>query len=93
MHHNDEHTIANGGANDVASEEVRVHSKAVSSEVLRLADTCFEMFSIRELKYPRAILPELKAAFPSLTTEQLSDGIWQAIAWKRVLCRIARGIH
>lgn len=60
------------------------------NRVLEIADTCFEVFSSRELKNSATILPELVATYPDLSQSELLQSINLALSWKRQL-RKARG--
>jgi hypothetical protein len=60
------------------------------NRVLEIADTCFEVFSAKELKNCEAILPELVATYPDLSKSELHQSINLALTWKRQLRR-ARG--
>jgi hypothetical protein len=61
--------------------------------VIDVADTCFEIFTIRELKQPQAILPELSAAFPDIENHELLRAISLALTWKRLLKSVGRTLH
>jgi hypothetical protein len=65
----------------------------MDSRLFELADACFEMFSLKELRHPKKILPELKAAFPDLTATQISQGISVALSWKRLLGMGGKTLH
>ena len=60
------------------------------NRVLEIADTCFEVFSAKELKNSETILPELVATYPDLSKSELNQSINLALTWKRQL-RKARG--
>jgi|694.fasta_scaffold149310_2 hypothetical protein len=63
---------------------------SIPNRVLEIADTCFEVFSSKELKNSESILPELVATYPDLSSSELLQSINLALAWKRQLRR-ARG--
>jgi len=58
-----------------------------------VADACFEMFTIRELKKPQVILPELRAAFPECCDEEIVKAVGMALSWKRLLKSAGRPVH
>jgi hypothetical protein len=53
--------------------------------VIQIADVCFEMFSIKELRRPIAVLHELAIAFPEATSRDFQDAIQLAISWRLAL--------
>lgn len=61
--------------------------------LLPVADACFEMFSVRELKRPRVILPELLAAFPEFCQEDILHAVSLALSWKRLLRAAGKPLH
>jgi len=50
--------------------------------VIQIADVCFEMFSVKELRRPVAVLHELAIAFPEATSRDFEDAIKLAISWR-----------
>jgi len=68
-------------------------STADKRTLLPVADACFEMFSVRELKRPRAILPELLAAFPEFCKEDILHAVSLALSWKRLLRAAGKPLH
>jgi hypothetical protein len=62
-------------------------------EVLILADVCFEMFSMKELRRPHLILDELVAAFPDFDEPQILRAISMALHWRLVLRAAGRPLH
>ena len=62
----------NTGNTEKALEDISLETATQTSTVetrknrlvLQIADVCFEMFSVRELRKPVAVLRELSAAFP-----------------------------
>ena len=58
-----------------------------------IADACFEMFAVRELKKPLLILPELRAAFPEFRDEEILQAVSLALSWKRLLKAAGKPIH
>jgi hypothetical protein len=75
---------------DTASEKAE---RATSHRMLEAADTCFEMFSLRELKNPDSILNELTDAFPDLPMGSVFAAISLAVSWKRLLRSPLRRLH
>jgi hypothetical protein len=61
--------------------------------VLQIADTCFEMFSIKELKRPVAILHEIAISFPEASALEIQEAISLAISWRRALRNVAGLAH
>jgi hypothetical protein len=64
-----------------------------SGRTLELADTCFEVFSLRELRKPKSILHELTASYPDLSLSEVTRAVSIALSWKRLLRAGARRIH
>ena len=79
-------------AQAVLKEKVSV---TLSSEraIAPVADACFEMFAVRELKKPRLLLPELRAAFPEFCDEEILQAISLALSWKRLLKAAGKPVH
>ncbi len=61
--------------------------------LLPVADACFEMFSVRELKKLPSILPELRAAFPECCDDDIRKAVSMALGWKRLLRAAGRPLH
>jgi len=53
--------------------------------IMRIADVCFEMFSIQELKRPVAIIREIALSFPEANSKEIQEAIKMAISWRRAL--------
>ena len=64
-----------------------------SRSLILVADACFEMFSVRELKKPRTILPELRAAFSECCDEEILAAVSMALSWKRLLRAAGKPLH
>ncbi len=62
------------------------------AHVLEIADSCFEMFTIRELMYPRLILDELLSSFTDADESAIIEALSLALSWRRVLAE-SRGFH
>ncbi len=68
--------------------------KAISREKLFIvADACFEMFSIKELRNPLRILPELSTEFSELSKEEILEAIRLALSWRRLLRAAGKPVH
>ena len=61
--------------------------------MLILADVCFEMFTIRELKRPETIMGELQAAFPDVAEGDIGKAIGMALSWRRLLRSAGLPLH
>ncbi|MFO0416476.1 MAG: hypothetical protein ACK5Y6_04235 [Pseudomonadota bacterium] len=70
---------------DNESGESQTTEQRRDTLVLSIADTCFEMFSLQELKRPIAILHEIALSFPEATRSEIQDAINIAISWRRAL--------
>lgn len=69
-------------------------SKACTREkLLIVADACFEMFSMKELRNPLRILPELSTEFPDLSKEEILEAIRLALSWRRLLRAAGKPVH
>jgi hypothetical protein len=62
-------------------------------KLLIVADACFEMFSIKELRNPLRILPELSTEFPDLSKEEILEAIRLALSWRRLLRAAGKPVH
>jgi hypothetical protein len=62
-------------------------------ELLILADVCFEMFPIKELRNPHLILDELHSAFPDFEERDILKAISMALTWRRLLRAAGRPLH
>ena len=62
-------------------------------EIIILADVCFEMFPIKELRRPRLILDELRAAFPDFDEGEILKAISLALTWRRLLRTAGKQLH
>jgi hypothetical protein len=61
------------------------NSQLDDKRILRIADVCFEMFTIQELKRPVAILREIALSFPDANSKEIQEAIKMAISWRRAL--------
>jgi hypothetical protein len=61
--------------------------------VLQIADVCFEMFSVRELRRPLVVLHELAIAFPEASSKDFQEAIQLAISWRLALRNIQGLTH
>ena len=69
-------------------------SKVCTREkLLIVADACFEMFSMKELRNPLRILPELSTEFPDLSKEETLEAIRLALSWRRLLRAAGKPVH
>jgi hypothetical protein len=66
---------------------------SVRERILIVADACFEMFSMKELRNPLGILPELSTEFTDLTREEILEAIRLALSWRRLLRAAGRPVH
>lgn len=62
-------------------------------EIVILADVCFEMFPIKELRKPHLILDELHAAFPDFNEAEILKAISMALSWRLLLRAAGRPLH
>ncbi|MEY4669510.1 MAG: hypothetical protein RL518_2209 [Pseudomonadota bacterium] len=62
-------------------------------ELIVLADVCFEMFPIKELRRPGLIIDELRAAFPEFDEAEILQAISMALSWRRLLRDAGRPLH
>jgi hypothetical protein len=73
------------------------HSEVVSSgnqieslsdrraRVLRIADSCFEMFTIRELLHQRSIRDEVLSSFLDSNESEVIEALSLALSWRRMV--------
>jgi len=72
----------------------RITSETSRQErVLVVADACFEMFTLQELKRPIAILHEVALSFPEASAAEISEAIALAISWRRALRKASGWTH
>jgi hypothetical protein len=62
-------------------------------QVLLIADSCFEMFTIQELRRPRSIIREVAVSFSDSTEAEVLEAIALALSWRRMFHGSARFIH
>lgn len=62
-------------------------------EIVILADVCFEMFPIKELRRPHLILDELRTAFPDFEDSEILKAISMALSWRLLLRAAGRPLH
>lgn len=62
-------------------------------DMILLADVCFEMFPIKELRKPHLILDELRSAFPEFEDTEILHAISMALSWRRLLRDAGRPLH
>jgi hypothetical protein len=60
-------------------------SQLDNQRILKIADVCFEMFSIQELKRPVAVLREIALSFPDANAKEIQEAIKMAISWRRAM--------
>ena len=70
-----------------------IYAEKNDREILILADVCFEMFPIKELRRPHLILDELRAAFPHFNEPDILRAISMALSWRRLLRDAGRPLH
>lgn len=68
-------------------------SRDAHKELVILADVCFEMFPIKELRRPHLILDELRAAFPDFEDSEILKAISMALSWRVLLRAAGRPLH
>jgi hypothetical protein len=64
-----------------------------NKQIFVLADVCFEMFAIKELRRPHLILDELRSAFPDFEEPEILAAIAMALSWRRMLRSAGRALH
>ncbi|MEN9845901.1 MAG: hypothetical protein RIS36_1048 [Pseudomonadota bacterium] len=62
-------------------------------DMILLADVCFEMFPLKELRKPHLILGELRSAFPEFEDAEILHAISMALSWRRLLRDAGRPLH
>lgn len=78
------------------SPETTTASSASGSEdreIVILADVCFEMFPIKELRRPHLIMDELRTAFPDFDEPEILKAISMALSWRILLRAAGRPLH
>jgi hypothetical protein len=76
------------------SSETHPPKKNIRREqVLVIADSCFEMFSIQELRRPQSIVHEVAVSFSDSTEEEVREAISLALSWRRMFHQSARFVH
>ena len=62
-------------------------------DILVLADVCFEMVPMKELRKPHLILDELRSAFPEFDQSEIYRAIAMALSWRRLLRDAGLPLH
>jgi hypothetical protein len=62
-------------------------------DIIVLADVCFEMFPMKELRKPHLIIDELRAAFPEFDEPEILRAVSMALSWRRLLRDAGRPLH
>gem|GEM_PF-2294988 len=76
------------------SSETHSSGKNIRREqVLLIADSCFEMFSIQELRRPHTIVHEVSVSFSDSTEEEVRAAISLALSWRRMFHHSSRFMH
>lgn len=60
-------------------------SRDRQERVLVVADSCFEMFSIRELSQPNTIYDEVASYFYDVSEIEILEALKLALSWRRLL--------
>jgi hypothetical protein len=63
------------------------------SVVIQIADVCFEMFSVRELRRPHVILNEILLSFPDSNSQEIREAISLALSWRISLRSLGNFVH
>lgn len=63
------------------------------ARVLAIADSCFEVFTLRELIQERLIRKELLSSFTDSTESEVTEAIALARSWRRMLGDAASLCH
>jgi hypothetical protein len=64
-----------------------------NARLLALADACFEMFSMSELRKPLTILNELSLSFPDMSRPEIFRAVRLALSWRRILRDAGEPVH
>lgn len=65
----------------ITSDSVDFHR----ARVLAIADSCFEVFTVRELLQARLIRKEILSSFANSTEAEVAEAIALALSWRRML--------
>jgi hypothetical protein len=60
---------------------------------LLMADVCFEMFSVKELRRPQTVIRELTLCFPEASSTQIEQAISLALSWRTALSGVSGMVH
>ena len=63
------------------------------SVVIQVADVCFEMFSVKELRKPALILNEILLSFPDSSGQEIKEAISLALSWRISLRSLGNFVH
>jgi hypothetical protein len=61
--------------------------------VIQIADVCFEMFSVKELRRPDVILNEILLSFPDANGLEIREAISLALSWRISLRSLGNFVH
>lgn len=68
-------------SSEIISDSVDFHR----ARVLAIADSCFEVFTVRELLQARLIRKEILSSFANSTEAEVAEAIALALSWRRML--------
>ncbi len=77
----------------IETQTINTYERRDARDLLLLADVCFEMFPMKELRKPHLILDELRAAFPEFNDPEILRAISMALSWRRLLRDAGRPLH
>jgi len=77
----------------IETRSIESYEQRTAHDIIVLADVCFEMFPIKELRKPRLILDELRSAFPDFNDTEIRRAIAMALSWRRLLRDAGRPLH
>jgi hypothetical protein len=74
------------GHNEMVSSRNQIKSLSERrARVLKIADSCFEMFTIRELLHQRSIRDEVLSSFLDSDESEVIEALSLALSWRRML--------
>ncbi len=72
--------------NEVVSSGNQIKSLSERrARVLKIADSCFEMFTIRELRHQRSIREEVLSSFLDSNESEVIEALSLALSWRRMV--------
>lgn len=74
-----------GQNQSLSAENSKLPFDSRRARVLMIADSCFEVFSVRELVNEPSIREEVLSSFADSNESEVTEAIALALSWRRIL--------